>query len=196
MRPLLLLILLVMFSLLVVSCGSDSYAHGDSTSSGGILDTIPKEPGPGLPEYGATDPDRYAGVVEEAVSALQANPVYHRTHVVLAGRLWEYWGGNDRLDVYTIVSELDDDFRQTETFALRDDRLIFARESKRLFIWNDPPDEAGWSCTYAVRNDSVVWYRSNGHGETESPGWTPDSIINQWRSRKEDAAKVRALSRR
>lgn len=68
-----------------------------------------------------------------------------------------------------------------EIFGLLDGELVYALESTASVI--DGELTAPWNATYLIEGPEAVHHESLGHGETELPGWEPESIVAQWEGR-------------
>lgn len=94
---------------------------------------------------------------------------------------WSFTELNDSIKSFEVWSYKDEYF-YSEYYLLENGRLVYAIEWEQFIPYNHTP-QSGWNCAYFLKNDTVFYHISLGHGKTETDDWVPEEIVTQFQKR-------------
>ena len=83
----------------------------------------------------------------------------YRDQIVEINRSWE----NLEKDNYKTTTY--------QSFILQNEKKVYGYESIMYQSTQDTEDTGGWSCSFWIKDDKVVYMTSLGHGKTELDNW-------------------------
>jgi|GEM_PF-6675055 len=151
---------------------------------------------PSLPVFAQQPDDKEKERIQNIQNAVAERENHSIQAVTNNGGVPEFWSFADLNDTIRSMKVwyYHDENLYTEYYVEENRKLIFGFEQELFIPYNHRPQQT-WNCAYYLKNDSVFYHISLGHGKTESEEWEPDDISIQFQHRKRQHKGIQEIYR-